>query len=247
LKGNLVAHWGERAAIAVVLIVGVWQRLGNLGLVRHTYDNSYQIYDAVRLLDGRQWLIIGQSSSVFLDNPPLMGYLQTLPLLLERSPWGGYILVALLNTLAIWFVYRIVRELLDRPSAVLAAALFAFSPWIIFFSRQTWTQGLFPFFMALMAWGLWSALVEEKPRPFRLWVGLLALTGLTQTYILAFALIFPVGLLCLHQWRRLPQRPLWGGLAIFAFSLMAFGIGLWHNAERNIDKLVGFTGGENGN
>ncbi|NLF66280.1 MAG: hypothetical protein GX579_16940, partial [Chloroflexi bacterium] len=82
---QIIKNW-TGLAFLLILVVGAFLRFAWLGTVRHGYDNAYQIYDAVRLLDGGEWLLIGQPSSVFLDNPPLMAYLQSIALLVWRSP-----------------------------------------------------------------------------------------------------------------------------------------------------------------
>src|SRR5690606_26661291 len=167
-------------------------RFAWLGAVRHGYDNAYQIYDAVRLLDGGEWLLIGQPSSVFLDNPPLMAYLQSVALLVWRSPWSAYLLVTALNTAAIWFVYALGRDLKGKAYGLLAALLFAINPWVVHFSRFTWTQGLLPFFLTVAAWGLWPALAtERRGEPRRVLLGLLAVAAMIQTYVLALAVLAP--------------------------------------------------------
>lgn len=109
----------SRTLIPVLLILlGAAFRLIDLGTVRVGYDESYQAYLALRLLDGRDLLLIGQPSSVFLDNPPLMAYLQAIPLLFWRSPWAVYLFVTLLNSLATGFVYEGTRKVLGGAAAV---------------------------------------------------------------------------------------------------------------------------------
>lgn len=233
----------DRVAPAVVLILGALFRFVGLGSVRHGYDNSYQIYDAVRLLDGGRWPLLGQPSSVFLDNPPLMPYLQSVPLLLWRSPWAPYIFITALNTVAIWFVYALATELKGRKVGLIAAFLFAVNPWVVHFSRQTWTQGLLPFFLALAAWGLWPALVDRASNPRRLFIGLLAMAAMMLTYILAFAILVPLILLLLLFWRRLPQRPAVAGLLLLALALVLYGAGLTTRLAPNVQKLSNFTTG----
>ena len=65
-----------------LLLLSLGLHLLTLGTVRHGYDQGYQAYLALRWLDGHQWLWIGQPSSVFIDNAPLMAYLQAIPLIL---------------------------------------------------------------------------------------------------------------------------------------------------------------------
>jgi 4-amino-4-deoxy-L-arabinose transferase-like glycosyltransferase len=84
-----------------------------------------------------------------------MAYLQAVPLLIWRSPWSSFLLVTALNTAAIWLVYQATAKVLGRNIGLLAALLFAINPWVVSFSRMPWTQGLLPFFMAVIAWGVW--------------------------------------------------------------------------------------------
>ncbi|HSG16638.1 MAG TPA: hypothetical protein VLE70_10000, partial [Anaerolineae bacterium] len=79
--------------LLLIIVVGAAFRFLELGNVPHGYDTGYQAYDALRILDGRQLLRIGQPSSVFLDNPPLMAYLQAIPLFLWRSLWSVYLFI----------------------------------------------------------------------------------------------------------------------------------------------------------
>ena len=118
---------------AAVVLLGAALRFMQMGLIRYGYDQSYPAYQAVALLDGGVWPLIGQPSSVFLDNPALMPYLQALPLLLWRSPWAVQGFVLLLNSAATWFVWRVGDEMLGRRAGLLAAFLFAVNPWVVFF------------------------------------------------------------------------------------------------------------------
>ena len=48
---QIIKNW-TGLAFLLILVVGAFLRFAWLGTVRHGYDNAYQIYDAVRLLDG---------------------------------------------------------------------------------------------------------------------------------------------------------------------------------------------------
>ena len=127
---------------AAVVLLGAVLRFMQMGLIRYGYDQSYPAFQAVGLLDGGVWPLIGQPSSVFLDNPALMPYIQALPLLLWRSPWAVQGFVLLLNSAATRFVWRVAAETLGRRAGLVAAFLFAVNPWVVFFSRTTWVQSL---------------------------------------------------------------------------------------------------------
>ncbi len=227
-------------ALLIVLAVGAGFRFFNLGLVRHSYDDSYPIYEALRILDGHKLLLTGQPSSVFLDNPPLMSYLQAIPLLVWRSPWAVYIFITALNTIAIWFVYRSAQQLLGNAVGLLSAFLFAINPWVVYFSRTTWVQALIPFFTALIAWGLWPTIATEHRSPSRVLVAGLAVTAMMQTYIQAWGVLVQTGPLVTLFRRRIPRRALYVGISIFALALVVYGGGLSERWETNRTKLLGF-------
>ena len=215
------------------LIVGIALlfRLGGLSTVRHGYDQAFQAFQALQLLDGGQILTVGQPSSVFVDNPPLMAYLQAGVLFFWRSIWAVYIFVAALNGLATWFVYDATRQLYDGRTALIAAFLFAVNPWLVHFSRMPWTQGLLPFFMAVMAWGLWPTLAIGEPQKKRFFLGLLAAVAMMQSYILAFVIVAPLGLIFLLLYRRVPKKPLIGGIVVFVVTFGLFLAGLSRSAD----------------
>jgi hypothetical protein len=214
-----------------------------MGLIRYTYDQSYPAYQALGLLDGGQWPLIGQPSSVFLDNPVLMVYLQAIPLALFRSPLAVQAFILFLNTSAIWFVYRVAADVLSERAGLLAAFLFAINPWVIYFSRTTWVQSLVPFFMAVIAWGLWPAFVNDRASPGRFLAGGIALTLLTQTYVQAWGVLPQVVLLLLIFHRRIPRRPFLIALSVFLAATAFYAVGLATRAEVNAGKASNFLAG----
>lgn len=228
---------------AAVVLLGAAVRFGQMGLIRYGYDQSYPAFQALGLLDGGVWPVIGQPSSVFLDNPALMPYLQALPLLVARTPWTVQAFVLLLNSAATAFVYRVAADLLGRRAGLAAAFLFAVSPWVVFFSRTTWVQSLVPFFMAAVAWGLWPSLVNERADPRRFFAGGVALTLLTQTYVAAWGVLPQIALLLLLFRRRVPRRAFLAALAVFLAAALLYGWGLTTRAGVNAGKAGAFTGG----
>ncbi len=232
--------------LALIFALGAFLRFFDLGTVRHGYDEGYPAYLALRLLDAGEWLLVGQPSSVFLDNPPLIAYIQAIPLLLWRSPWSVYIFVTALNTLAIPLVYWLTADLWGRRPALVAAFLFATNPWIIYFSQLPWHQGLLPFFTALIAWGLWPTLAGKPAAMQRLstsgrfLIGLLAVTALALTYVQALGILAQLIPLLLLFHRRLPRRTLLVGAAVFLVGMTLYGYGLaqnWSSSQANLQDL----------
>ena len=229
--------------LLMIVAVGAAFRFGNLGYMGLSYDNSYPMYGALHILDDHDLPLVGQPSSVFLDNPPLMSYVQAIPLLLWRSPWAVAIFIVALNTLAIWLVWRVAQQLLGDLVGYLSAFLFAVNPWVVLFSRATSVQSLIPFFTALIAAGLWPTLATENRSPSRVFVAGLAVTAMTQTYIEAMGALAQIGLLVAMFRKRIPRKPLYAGLLIFVAALMVYGVGLLGDWETNQAKLVKFFSG----
>ena len=229
--------------VIAILAVGAGFRFYDLGLARLSYDNSYPMYNALRILDEHQLLLVGQPSSVFLDNPPLMSYLQTIPLLVSRSPWAVYIFIVALNTIAIGLVYQVAKQLLGDTVGYLAAFLFAINPWVVYFSRSISVQALIPFWGALVAWGLWPSLATENRSPVRVLIAGLSVTAITQTYIQAWGVLAQIAPLVLLFRKKIPRKPIYIGLFAFAAAMVMYGIGLSEQWETNQTKLAAFFSG----
>ena len=232
-----------RMLLAGILLLGAVFRLRDLGLARLTYDNAYPAYDALRTLDGKSLVRVGQPSSTFLDNPPLMGYLQALPLLIWRSPWSVYLFITALNSLAILFVYACGDRILGMTVGLLAALLFAVNPWIVFFSRTTWVQALLPLLTAVIACGLWPSLITPRDAPSEVLTGMLGLTAMSQMYVQAWgALAQVVPLLALFR-RRLSRRALLVGTLVFLLATATYTLGVSSAWAENRPKLERFFSG----
>ncbi|MFK7803597.1 MAG: ArnT family glycosyltransferase, partial [Anaerolineae bacterium] len=230
------------SAVWLTLLGGIF-RFASLGSVRLTHDLAWQGWEAARIVNG-VYPLIGQPSSVFLDNPPLMGYIQAIPLFLWQSPWSIFIFITLLNTLAIPFIYSAVEQTLGRRIAILSTVLFVINPWIAHFSRFTWTQGLLPFFLAVMFWG-WAPSLRTHIQPKSSFdraflAGWVALTAMCMTYVLAFAMLAPVGLLMLIFWKKLPKRELAMGVSVLVLAFAFYGWAVSQNLDQNSGKFFDF-------
>ncbi len=223
-----------------VMVLGAALRFFNLGLVRFNYDNAYPLYDALRILDGKELLLIGQPTSVFLDNPIGMSYLQALPLLVWRSPWAVCIFIVTLNVLAIGFVYRAGQRLLGDAVGFLAALLLAINPWIVYFSLTTWLPALLPFFTAFIAWSVWPTLATDQRQPNRILLGGLAFTVMTQTYLQALGVLAQILPVLWIFRRRVPRRAFYVAALVFTIAMAVYGMGVWGKFEGNLDKAQGF-------
>ncbi len=142
-------------------------------------------------------------------NPPLTGYFFAPFIALVRHPIAAYAVTLTLNTFAIWLAYRALRWLLGTRPALIGTLLFAVNPWIIEDSRRTWVQSLAPFFVCLIFWALVPVLTGQTRHPKRrTLIALIGLALFAHTYLLAYALVAPVGLLILIVLAARTQAPL---------------------------------------
>jgi hypothetical protein len=228
--------------LAVILLMAALLRFAHLDQIEHNVDHAYPIWQALTTLDRGVLPLAGQGTSVLFANPALTGYLFLPGLALARSPISAYVLVIALNTLGVYLAFAVARRLLNVPVALLTAGLLAVNPWMIEYSRATWVQGLLPFFASALAWALWPVLVEVSRRPGRrLILAFVVLALYTQTYLLTFMVLAPVGLLILWRWKPLPKRPLLIGISIFIAASALYGIGLLQQASTVQSRLTEFS------
>jgi len=82
-------------------------------------------------------------------NPPLFYWMEHLMLTFGESEAVLRFLPALLGALTVVVMYFVAREVLDRPSSLVAAALLAFSPFHIYYSQEARAYAPMLFFFAL--------------------------------------------------------------------------------------------------
>lgn len=230
--------------LPIVLAFGVWLRFQHFGAIEYNIDQAYPVWQALQTLDTGALPLVGQGTSVLFANPPLTGYLLVPALAIARQPAAAYLFTLTLNTLALPLTYSALRRLLGARAALIGAALFAASPWIVEDSRRTWVQSLTPFFVCLVFWALTPVLLGVERRPSRrLLIALIGLALFAHTYLLAYALIAPVAVLLLIYRRRIPIRALLGGAAIFAALAIPYGVGLARDWEQTRSRVDTFAAG----
>ncbi|MBX3083513.1 MAG: hypothetical protein KF716_17910 [Anaerolineae bacterium] len=228
----------------LIVILGAVLRFQHLGAIEHNVDHAYPIWQAMMTLQRGYFPLTAQGTSVLFANPALTGYLFIPFVAATQSPVGAYVFVILLNTLAIWLTYRAAALLLDEPRAVIAALLIAINPWVIEYSRTTWVQALLPFFATLIFWLLVPVLLGKSRHPQRRTIlALVAMTAMTQTYLLGFAILAPISVLLLVFRRRVSWKAVGIGIVIFGAATALYAGGLWTQRDETLDRITSFSSG----
>jgi len=146
--------------VVLVLAAAVAVRLIGLGdvpppLFRDEAEKGYNAWCLLRTgcdYEGRRLPLF---VSVFGAHTSAIYQYVTVPLvgLFGLKVWSVRLTAALVGIATVLVLYLLGRAMFDRPTALLAAAILAFLPWHICFSRWA-QQGVFmPFLFTVAAWG----------------------------------------------------------------------------------------------
>ncbi|MDJ0755712.1 MAG: hypothetical protein QNJ45_19455 [Ardenticatenaceae bacterium] len=136
----------EWILLAIVLIAGGILRFGWVGVNSFSFDEARVSQLALQMAQEGQFAPLGMQSSTGVPNFPAAVWLFALPYWLSTSPLLATGLVGLVSWFGILGMWWLGRQAWGRAAGLTAAALFAFSPTIVTYSRNIWSQNfLAPF------------------------------------------------------------------------------------------------------
>ena len=183
--------------LAAILALAATLRLWRLEAISFTYDAAAIANLAAQFVDAGQVPLQGMVSSTGLRNPALGVLLISLPVLFTRDPAALAGFVALLNVAGVAGVYWLGRRYWSAGVGLLAALLFAASPWAAQHSRGILGQdllipGVVLLFVLLFAW-----MVDGKQ--WALAAGIVTALALVQIHFAALAFVPLLAILLLWQ------------------------------------------------
>lgn len=185
--------WGEMLGLLAIVILASALRLGAPGVVEFKRDEANLSHLALDIARGRSLPLLGISSSVGIPNSPMSVYVFTVPYLFSSDPTVATQYVGVLNVLAVLLTYVLVRRYYGVGAGLLAALLYAVSPWGIIYSRKIWAQDVLPpFVVAAFLSGL-LGFVEGKR--WAQWLFLPILSIVAQIHYSALLLAVPAAYL----------------------------------------------------
>lgn len=152
-----------------LLFIGAFLRLYRLPhTMQFLGDQGRDALIARRILIDHHPALIGPVTSVgnmYLG--PFYYYFMVFPLMLSYpSPVGPAYAVALIGVATIYLLYRVGKELVGETPALIATALYTFSPVVITNVRFSWNPNIVPFFSLLFLWFLHKTLKGN----YRSWI-----------------------------------------------------------------------------
>lgn len=160
----------HRYTLLVILLLGLGLRLyawyvGQAFLYYAVNDELSAWHMAMRLLNGESvaWYL-GQPN---FSNGQVPGPLWSLfwagiYILGGHSVHGASLIVGLLNTLVIYLVYRLARQLLTPTLALLTAFFYATSPWTIYYSVGLWNPLVLAILGSVLFLCLWRTTTTDN-------------------------------------------------------------------------------------
>jgi mannosyltransferase len=237
--------------VAGLTALGAVLRFATLGVQAYHHDEIVTASRVLRVGLGHAMDAVGFSESA----PPLyyaLAWFWTQAT--GTSEWGLRSLSALAGVATIPVVYLIGRELRGRSTGLLAAALVAVNPMLLWYSQEARAYSLLALFCSLSLLFTVRAVRDGERRDFRAW-GVFSALALATHYFAVFPLLAEV-LLLLRRRGRAALSGLWiiglaaALLAPLAYHQMSYGHAEWigkfslgHRiAETGITFVVGETG-----
>jgi mannosyltransferase len=183
--------------LIVVLWVGAGVRLHALGAPSLWLDEAYTWY-----LLRPSWHDIWSTMQLISDTSPLYYVVMRLwTALAGESEFALRFVGAAAELLTVPVIYRLGRDMFGRAAGWWACAVFALSPFAVWYARDARPYGLYVLSAALALWGFWRW--AERGRPAWGWVAASAVLYLTHYASALFVLVEAVYLISI-----LRQRPL---------------------------------------
>ena len=233
----------EILALLTILVLAAFLRLSSPGVVEFKRDEANLSYLALDFARGRSLPLLGISSSVGIPNPPISVYIFAVPYLFSSDPTVATQFVGLLNVVAVLLTYLMARRYYGAGVALLAALLYAVSPWGIIYSRKIWAQDLLPPFVLLTILTGLIAFVDGKRWAQWLCLPLLSITA--QIHYSALVLMVPIAYL-VWLGRRRWTRAFALSLIPAILLLVPFLLGILSADLPSVDELASLTASNSG-
>ena len=193
IKPETVYDRLELPIIFLIVLVALLVRTIHLDGMEFKGDEAFNLMKARELAELQSFPLRSGTSSTGIPEPPIFMYLLSIPLVFSDDAVfvTGYI--ALINVFGVVLCFVLVRRFVSRRAAIIAAALYAVSPWQVLFSRKIWTQNLLPPFILLFLLLLFESVYRKRPNLIIFALGLLAIIlqlHLSAIYLVPFTFLF---------------------------------------------------------
>lgn len=159
-----------------------------------------------------------------------------------KSLYGAIVVVLSLNSLVIYFVYRLARQFQTNPYALLTALLFSTAPWVIYYAVGLWNPMLLAALGVVLFLSLWQVCRRDQSRAI-FWVCILL--ALIPHFHMIGLFYIPAVLLVLYAMpTKLNRRGLIVGVMAAVILYMPYIIGDALHGWQNTRQILSGQGGD---
>jgi uncharacterized membrane protein len=169
-------------ALLLLTIIGLSLRFYNLGFNSLWLDEASTYTNSVS-----SFAQIWQATAAGEFNPPLFYWMEHVMLMFGNSEVILRFIPAVVGVLTIPLIYCVGKEFMDRNVGIIAAAAFAFSPFLVYYSQEARAYSMMLFFVVFAIIFYLKALKDNRIRNWVLFGLLSALAFWSHFY--AFAII----------------------------------------------------------
>jgi len=231
----------EWILLSLILVLAAGLRLTRLGLVEFKYDEATTARSALAIAREGQFPALGMISSWGAHNPPLMGYLLAPPFALSRDPRLAAGWIGLLGVAAVGLTYWVARTHFGQRVALVAALLFAVSPWAVLHSRKIWAQNV-PLFTLWFVASVLAFVVRR--RQWALSSAFAAAACLTGFHLSGLGFFIILALVIILFVRRVNFLPLVTGIGLAGLILSPYLFFEIRNGLPDLRALLDAGGGQ---
>jgi len=159
---NITAR--EWILLALIVTAGAWLRFSHLDLLEFKGDEAFAANRALEFVRGGKLPTSGLMSSVGVTNPPLFIWLLIPMFFVTSNVAVVCCMIAGLGLAAVVATWWIGRKYYGPLTGLVAAALFATSPWAVIYSRKIWAQDFVPVFATATMWAVHALVLGKKPK-----------------------------------------------------------------------------------
>ena len=179
-------HIFEALALLLIVLLAAWLRLGWSGVNSFGFDEARVSDMALQMARQGKFAALGMQSSTGVPNFAASVWFFALPYALSTNPLVATSLVGLLNVLAVVGMWWLGRTAWGKTAGLVAALLFAASPYLVFYGRSIWSQNLLAPLAVLWAVAIVAGLKHNNPWLIGLHAFLAGFVG--QIHFAGFAL-----------------------------------------------------------
>lgn len=139
-----------------IFLLSLIFRITNLNLIEFKGDEATNLYLAAQPIFGHPMPYGGTVSSVGVLNPPIFNYMLFPFTLISLDPKVISFMIGLLNSVAIVFLFLLIKKFYDEKLAFIATILLALSPWAIIYSRKIWPQDFILFLVIPLLYSVYK-------------------------------------------------------------------------------------------